>query len=434
MIHDVANQTLDLALKYTDQAEIYVEKEEGVNVDIKKDKVDFAKEAFTFGVGIRVILDGKMGFSYSTNLDKLDETVQSAIFNAKSNEIDENFAFAPKSEYPDVKGIFDPKIEYLELEEIINFGKIMLSSVQEEKCEPTSGGFQTGYSKFIIANSEGAVAQDVSSIFSGYISVNVDDGENVSTASESDSSRHLDIDPEEIAKNACRIAKDSRGGIPIETANFPVILDHHAASGLIATFSSALNADNVQRERSVFADKLGKEVVSNSLSIYDDGTLKGGLQSATCDGEGVLSQKTPLIEKGLLKNFLYDIYAAKKGGVKPTGNGMRSSYGDVPSVGLSNFILEFDDIREISEVNNGVLVTDVLGAHTANPISGDFSVEAMNAFKIENGDLKHPLKKAMLSGNIFQAMGVSSAAAAEKRKIGPFVLPQILVENLRVVG
>jgi len=58
----------------------------------------------------------------------------------------------------------------------------------------------------------------------------------------------------------------------------------------------------------------------------------------------------------------------------------------------------------------------------------------MNAFKIENGELKHPIKKAMLSGNIFQALGVASAATAEKRKIGPFVLPQILVENLRVVG
>ncbi len=244
----------------------------------------------------------------------------------------------------------------------------------------------------------------------------------------------LDIDPEEIAKNACKIAKDSRKGISIETEDFPVILDHHAASGLIATFSSAFNADNVQRGRSVFADKLGQEVVSNSLSIYDDGTLEGGLQSATSDGEGISSQKTPLIENGFLKNFLYDIYTAKKGGVKPTGNGMRSSYGDVPAVGLSNFILEFDDVKEISEINNGVLITDVLGAHTANPISGDFSVEAMNAFKIENGDLKHPLKKAMLSGNIFQAMRVCSAASAEKRKIGPFVLPQILIENLRVVG
>jgi PmbA protein len=434
MMHDVANQALDLAIKYTDQAEIYVEKEEGVNVDIKKDKVDFAKEAFTFGVGVRVIKEGKMGFSYTTNLDKLEETVKSAIFNAESNEVDKNFAFAPKSEYPDVKGIFDPKIEFLDLEDIIGFGKVMLSTVLDEKCEPTSGGFQTGYSKLIIANSEGAVAQDVSSIFSGYISVNVDDGENVSTASESDSSRHLDIDPEIIAKKACKIAKDSRGGKPVETGDIPVILDHHAASGLIATFSSAFNADNVQRGRSVFANKLGQEVVSNSLSIYDDGTLKGGLQSAPSDGEGISSQKTPLIEKGLLKNFLYDIYTSKKGGVEPTGNGMRASYGDMPSVGLSNFILEFDDLKEISEVNNGVLVTDVLGAHTANPISGDFSVEAMNAFKIENGELKHPIKKAMLSGNIFNAMGVASAATVEKRKIGPFVLPTILVENLRVVG
>ena len=162
--------------------------------------------------------------------------------------------------------------------------------------------------------------------------------------------------------------------------------------------------------------------------------LKEVFRSSTSDGEGVPSQKTPLIKGGILKNFLYDIYTSKKGGVKSTGNGMRPSYGDVPAVGLSNLILDFDDIKDISEVKNGVLVTDVLGAHTANPISGDFSVEAMNAFKIENGDIKHPVKKAMLSGNIFKAMGAASAGSAEKRKLGPFVLPPILVENLRVVG
>jgi PmbA protein len=111
MMHDVANQTLDLALKYTDQAEVYVEKEEGVDVDIKNDNVDFAKEAFTFGVGVRVIVDGRMGFSYTTNTDSLEETVKNAIFNAKSNEVDENFSFAPNSKYPKIKDIYDPKIE-----------------------------------------------------------------------------------------------------------------------------------------------------------------------------------------------------------------------------------------------------------------------------------------------------------------------------------
>ncbi|MDD3986102.1 MAG: TldD/PmbA family protein [Methanobacterium sp.] len=434
MMHDIANKALDLTLKYTDQAEIYVEKEEGVNVDIKKDKIDFAKEAYTFGLGIRVIVDGKMGFSYTTRLDNIETIVKNAIFNAKANEIDKNFVFAPKTAYPKIKGIFDPKIEYLDLEDIIEFGKIMLDTVLDEKCEPTSGNFSTGYSKFIIANSEGAVAKDVSSIFSGYISVNADDKENISTASESDISRYMDINPVQIAEKACEIAKNSRNGKSTETKDCPVILDYHAASGLVSTFSSAFNADNVQRGRSVFADKTNKKVTSHSLSIYDDGTLEGGLQSAVSDGEGVPSQKTTLIENGILKNFIYDIYTAKKGEVKSTGNGIRSSYGDVPTVGISNFILEFDDIKNISEIKEGILVTDILGAHTANPISGDFSVEAMNAFKIENGEIKNPIKKAMLSGNIFQAIMEASAASKETRKIGPFILPQILIKNLRVVG
>ena len=66
---------------------------------------------------------------------------------------------------------------------------------------------------------------------------------------------------------------------------------------------------------------------------------------------------------------------------------MRSSFADMPAVGLSNFILEFDDLMDISDIKEGIIVTDVLGAHTANPISGDFSVEANNAFKIENGEI-----------------------------------------------
>jgi len=434
MMHDIANKALDLALKYTDQAEIYVEKEEGVNVDIKKDKVDFAKEAYTFGLGIRVIVDDRMGFSYTTQLDNIESIVKKAIFNAKANEIDKNFAFASKTAYSKIKDIFDPKIEYLDLDDIIEFGKTMVNTVLDEKCEPTSGNFSTGYSKFIIANSEGAVAKDVSSIFSGYISVNAEDGENISTASESDISRYMDINPVQIAEKACKIAKNSRNGKSIETKDYPVILDYHGASGLVSTFSSAFNADNVQRGRSVFADKINKEIVSNSLNIYDDGTLEGGLQSAVSDGEGVPSQKTTLVEKGILKNFIYDIYTAKKGEVKSTGNGMRSSYGDIPTVGISNFILEFDDIENISEIKDGIIVTDILGAHTANPISGDFSVEAMNAFKIENGEIKNPIKKAMLSGNIFQSMMEASAASKKTRKIGPFIIPKILIKNLRVVG
>jgi PmbA protein len=113
---------------------------------------------------------------------------------------------------------------------------------------------------------------------------------------------------------------------------------------------------------------------------------------------------------------------------------MRSSFADMPAVGLSNFVLEFDDTLEMGDIKEGILVTDVLGAHTANPISGDFSVEANNAFKIENGEISEPVKKAMLSGNIFDVMKNASSGSKEIRQRGPFVIPRILAPNLRVVG
>lgn len=437
MMYEIAKEMLDLALKYTEDAEIYVEKGRSVDVDIKRDKVDFAKEVLSLGAGVRVIVDGKMGFSYTTNtqnIKKLQETVEKAIFNAKANVSDENFAFAPKSNYPDVKGTYDKSIEEFEVEDAVEFANSMVGTVLDKKCEPTSGGFASGQSEMLILNSEGVNCSDISTGFSGFISVNVEDGEGVSTANESESSTHMDFGPEKIAEKVCTTAKDSRGGKPVETGDKNVVLDHHAASGLLSTFMGALNADNVQRGRSVFAGKLGEAVASPALSIYDDGTLERGLSSSKCDGEGTPTQKTALIENGMLKNFLYDIYTSKKGSVESTGNGVRYSYSDIPSVGSTNVVLKFEDLDEISSIKNGVLVTDVLGAHTSNPISGDFSVEAMNAFKIENGEVSQPIKKAMISGNIFELMKDASAASREVRQLGAFVTPRIMVRNLRVVG
>ncbi|EKQ55736.1 MAG: putative Zn-dependent protease-like protein [Methanobacterium sp. Maddingley MBC34] len=434
MMNDLANHALDHAIKGADQAEIYVGITDSVDATIQNDQVDFAKEAYSLGMGIRVICDNKMGFAYTTQTEKITETVARAISNAQANQVDENFAFASKSDYPTVKGVFDKKISTLELEDTIELGKTMIDTVLENKCQPTSGGVSADCSKTLIINSDGVKCEDISTYFSGFIAVNVPDGEGVSTASESDSSRKLDIDPEKVASRACEVALNSRGGKTIETGDMKVLMDHHAAAGLLSTFSQAINGDNVQRGRSIYVDKINTEVLSPSLNIYDDGTIKGGLYSSHGDGEGTPSQKTTIIENGVLKNFLYDIHTAKKGNVDSTGNGMRASFNDMPAVSLSNFILDFKDFEELSEIKEGLLVTDVLGAHTANPISGDFSVEAMNAFKIEKGELAHPVKNAMLSGNIFSILKDSKAASEKTRQLGPFIVPPITVSSLRVVG
>jgi PmbA protein len=119
MMNDLAIQALDHALKSADQAEIYVEITETVDSTIQNDQVDFAKEAYSMGVGIRVICGDRMGFAYTTQTERIMETVSRAISNAQSNLVDENFAFASKSEYPRVNGVFDKKINILELENTI---------------------------------------------------------------------------------------------------------------------------------------------------------------------------------------------------------------------------------------------------------------------------------------------------------------------------
>ena len=431
---EIAQETLEIALKYVNEAEIYLEKEEKVDVDIQNDQVDFAKEVSSYGVGIRIILDNKMGFAYTTDLTKIEQTIRNAVFNAKFNVMDENFVFATKSTYPNIKDIYDTKIRDLDVEDTVTFAKTMIQTSLNEKCQPTSGGVSAGSINTVIANSDGVLSKDSSTFFSGFISVNIPDGTGVSTANESDSSRYLDIDAQTIAQNACEVARDSRNGKLVETGDMKIVLDYNAAAALVYTFANALNADNVQRGRSVYADKMGDEVLSSSLNVYDDGTLKKGLNSAQSDGEGVPSQKTTLVQNGVLKNFIYDLYTSRKGGVQSTGNGSRSSFADMPSVGFSNLILDFEELNEVSDVNRGLIVKDLLGAHTANPISGDFSVETMNAFYIKEGEIAYPVKKAMLSGNVFNSLKHASALSMKTRQIGPFILPQILVSKLRVVG
>ncbi|MGB9937636.1 MAG: TldD/PmbA family protein [Methanobacterium sp.] len=431
---NMAEDALNLALKSSDYAEVYMEKENGIDIDIQNNEVKFAKEEFTYGIGIRVIIDNKMGFSYTTNTDKIKETVENAIFNAKSNIADDYFGFAEEDKYKSVKGLYDKKIESMAVENSIEFAKTMIDVVEEENCQPTSGGFSAGSYESLILNSNGVNSEDKSSVFSGFIAVNAEENGVISTSYEGDSSRSFDINPEWIAYSACDIAKKSLNGKPIETSDMDVVLDYRAASGLLGTFVNAVNADNVQRGRSIYAEKLENKVISDSISIYDDGTYEGGMNSSISDGEGTRTQKTPIIEDGVLKNFIYDIYTAKKGNTESTGNGMRGSFADMPAVGLSNFVFKFEGLTDISEINEGIIVTDVLGAHTANPISGDFSVEANNAFKIENGEIGEPIKKAMLSGNIFEVLKSASGIKGETRQIGPFIIPRILASPLRVVG
>lgn len=436
-MYKLVKRALELAEKAgAEEAEIYYAASHSTSVNFKKDELESAKDRFSEGIGIRAIVNGAVGFASTNYANDVENAVKVAVSEARVREKDPDWKSLPsKGKYPQVSEIFDRRIEELELEECIEYALALVEGTKElPGTLPTSGGFTRSKGKQLILNTNGIEIEEESTAISGFADVITTNGD-TSTAYDFGISRALDLDFFKIGKNASELALKSVGGIRIEPQKTNVIFHPFAFSDILEeALSPSLDADNVQKGRSGLKDKIGEEIAVSELSIYDDGLIEGGIQTSASDDEGVPSQRTPVIEKGVLQTYLYDSYTAGKAGVKSTGNASRSAYTSPPSVGLRNFIIEYPQSDLISETESGVFVNTIIGAHTANSISGDFSVEARNAFTIKDGALDKPIKSLMISGNAFKILKNITGAAKDVRKVGGIITPSIRVANISVVG
>lgn len=434
MIYEIAEDVKKALENKCDAYEIYIDESKLIQLDTLKEELNFAKEEIDMGVGIRVLKDQKQGFAFTSNMDKLVETAQKAVDNSKLTKVDDNYSFAEVEKVNEVKKVYDDKFNDLSLDESVEFLKSTISQALDSGCEVTGSGFSASEGRSLIVNSNGVSIEDNGTGFGLGLSVTIQKDGEIASAYNSQSSRFFDLDGEKLASEVCDLAKSSLNTKPVETNDYDVVLDYYAAVGLLQTFIGAFNGENVLRGRSILKDKLGEEIASPALSIIDNPLLEKGMGTAKCDGEGSVSRETALIQDGKLNSFIYDIYNANKAGVETTSNGLRGSYLTTPMIAPTNLEFKFGEMKELSEIDNGVLTTSVLGAHTANPISGDFSVEANNAFKIENGEMGDPIKKAMISGNIFEIMKSVEGLDSEIKQYGSYIIPKLLVHDLRVVG
>ena len=428
---------LSLSEKWgADEAEIVFSIGESTSIQFKTDIIETAKKNTTAGYGVRAVVGGAVGFAGTNVLSNLKETLKTAIDSAKVMEADPLFkSFPTKTTYTSADGLYDKKIEEMSLDECIGCAADMISGVKKVgNVTPTSGGFSRTISYFLIMNTNGLIGEKRGTAASGFVDVTTE-SDDVSTAYDYIISRKKEIDFSVIGTNAAELAKKSQKGIAIGTEKLPVIFHPFSFADIIEnTLEPSIDADNVQKERSMLAGRLEEEIADSKLTITDDGTLPGGIASGPFDDEGTPTQKTAVIENGILKSYLYDSYTAGKDNVKSTGNGYRYSYSSVPSVGLSNLVVNFPTSDIIAETKRGIYVNTIIGAHTANEISGDFSVEGRNAFLIENGELTKPIKSVMISGNIFDMLKNIDGAGTDIRNVGGIVTPSIRISEMSVIG
>ena len=309
----------------------------------------------------------------------------------------------------------------------------------DKRVFPVEGGAGSGYISGAIANSNGISGFDKGTIIECSVATLGKENRSVTPVCfEFNASREYNLNPEWVGREAAKLAASAIKTKSVETKSAKVIFTQFALQELLGyTLINAIKADSVQRGQSPFKDKIGEKVASENLTINDDGLFESGLRTSVFDGEGVPHQKTPVIEKGVLRNFLYDNYSAKKDGKESTGNASRAGYLSTPSIDTTNFhIIPGDKTSDemLREVDDGLIVYFLQGAHSSNPVSGEFSVVATPAWKIEKGEITHCSRGVMLAGNVFELLKNVNVVGCNERQMGTLIAPWIMVENVRIVG
>jgi PmbA protein len=445
---DFGKRAVDFAVKRgAEEAEAFLSMNSGTSIDIERGQIVRSIKRMDQGLGVRAVYGKAVGFSYTNTLTikNIEEAAARALRAARASRPDKNWLkFPSQGSFGETKGTYDEKVASVSSDELVETAADMLGAVEayDKRVLSVAGGVGTSVFQTAVVNSHGVEACDRGTAVGCSMETIARDGADVTPACyESSTERVYDIDAEAVGAEAARQAVSSLGAKKMGSGVFPVIFAQPAFHSLLYyTLINAVKADYVQRERSALKDKIGEKVASELVTVCDDGHLDGGLLTSKFDGEGVPCQKTVVIDKGVLKNFLYDSYTANKVGAESTGNASRAGlapYASTPVLGASNFTFKRGSRTAeelVSEVKEGLLVYGVQGAHSSNPESGEFSVVATPVWKIEDGSVAGAVRGVMLTGVVFDVLRNVSALGSNVRKLGHLVAPWIRVEDVRAVG
>jgi PmbA protein len=410
---DVCERLVALAKRAgASDAEAYAERTRDSSVKVREGNVEELHQATSKGVGLRVFSSGRLGFAYGTDFsrDGLRTLAQSAVALAKGSTKDE-FNELPRGKLlgRGPEGAYDPAIEEIDPAWKLRAARAAehaASQVDRRVHKFDSTGAGDFLARSAVASSRGASGKSRASYAYLYCSPVAEADGQLQTASWSDTRRCLaELQaPEEIGRIAAQRAARMLGARKVNTQKAAIIFEPQMAAGFLAGLAGAVNGDLVHKRSSFLAKHLGKRIASEQVTIVDDATLAGGLATRPFDGEGVISQRTVVVDRGVLKGFLYDTYTARKAGARSTGSASRS-WASLPHIGTSNFILERGAQRAediVRGTRRGLLVTAMLGSG-ANVVTGEYSRGA-NGLWIEDGQIAHAVQEVTDSGSLLDLL------------------------------
>lgn len=316
--------------------------------------------------------------------------------------------------------------------------KVEKLAMKDSRITKSSGAsFSEGEAEVFLANSNGLLKNFKESGCGFGVSIVAEKGDQKSTGGESCSRRFFaDLKPpEEIAQKAAKDAYEMLDPQMVNTQKASVIFDPDVARAILGGILAAINGERVLQGASFLREKMDQKIASELVTLIDDGTRTKGMSSAPFDGEGVPTQKRVIVDKGVLKGFMYNTIVAKRAGVKSTGNASRGGFTSLPGIGAHNFFMAAgkdspDEIVKATKV--GLLLKGVTG-YGINPVNGNFSGGA-SGFWVENGKITFPVKGLTVAGNAFEMLNSIDMVGNDLDLNRSFTAPTFRIKSIQIGG
>jgi PmbA protein len=423
--------------------EVFATTSRGMTLEVKDRTLDVFVAAENAGVSVRAFRDHQLGFAFCTDLSSgsLGTLVDRVLQGIEASDPDPFIGFPSPTKQPDNNpSQFDERLAAIPLEDKIDKVRALEHAARSHDARITKvrkAGYGETTGRIMIRNHTGLDVSYEKTFVSGTIVVAAEEGQEVEMGWDYGFSPFFQsLDMEVLGKNAATRAVGGLGARSIETMEIPVLLPPWVASDVLQVLSESFTADNVQKGKSLLADRIGETVFSSHLTIVDDGLYPKGMATSPVDDEGFPHGTNVVVSHGLLQGFLYDQYTANKAGRGSTGNAGRQGIKAPPGVEPTNFYIENNRLNRnalMASMDTGLFVTDLMGIHTADPISGDFSVGATGVW-IEKGETVYPVRGIAVAGNLLDLFRNVDAVGNDLTFYGPFGSPTLRVSRVYIAG
>ncbi len=423
-------------------AELYAERTRTRRYEAREGRLDGIAFADTLALGLRVFRDGRMGFSYGFRGDGSDlaRMVEEAVFCAGASDPDGSYGLPEAAgPFPELR-LYDPAAETVREEEKGEFARRLEADVlarDPRMKRVRSAVLQETVAQVSIMNSRGLSGDRRESRYSAHVETVAEEGGEGQTGDGFGFARSLGgLDAGAIVEEGAQRALRMLGAVRPETGKYRAVIENGAAAELLQVLAPSFLASQVVKGKSMLAGKAGQGVAAEAVTIADDPLSAAGSAAEPFDAEGTPARTLELLAAGELRGFLADAYWGRKLGTGSTGACRRPSAKSPPTVGASNLCIRPGKLPLAAlceAAGDGILLTEFLGIHTADSISGDFSVGA-SGIRIARGRLSGPLRGFAVSGNLLAILGEVDAAGSDFRWFGSLGTPSLLVGGIMVGG